>query len=150
MNTLWYRLRMWGWLCESWKREVGKDSMIECSPVGCSQASAHRSTLCVPIYCAGQVRRRLLIVCGAPRPLVWQGNNSSFFQRKEHISELAAFKFAWISPPPPLGDPRFRVRAFEFALAWKWDPVVQNTNLPSSGHENVAFCVLFHAVGARS
>ena len=35
-------------------------------PVGCSQASAHKSTLRLLIYCAGQVRGSLLIVCGAP------------------------------------------------------------------------------------
>ena len=48
--------------------EVGKNSMIECSPGGRSQASAHKNTRCVPIYCAGQVRGRLTIVCGAPGP----------------------------------------------------------------------------------
>ena len=44
---------MRGWLCESWKREDGKDSMTAKTPwlkvcQGCSQASAHKSTLPVP------------------------------------------------------------------------------------------------------
>ena len=51
---------------------------------------------------------------------------------------------------PPVGDPRFRLSAFDLAFTWKWDPVLESTNLPSNGHENAAFWVLFHAVGARS
>ena len=51
---------------------------------------------------------------------------------------------------PPLGDPRFRLSAFESTFPWKRDTVHQNTNLPSNGHENAAFRVLFPAVGARS
>ena len=56
---------MRGWLRESCKREVGKDSMIECSP-GDTPKLVPTRTLRVPIYCAGQVRGRLIIVCGAP------------------------------------------------------------------------------------
>ena len=50
-----YRLCMREWPSESCKREVGKDSMIECSPGPRSQASPYKSTLCVLIYCAGRV-----------------------------------------------------------------------------------------------
>ena len=52
-------------------------------------------------------------------------------------------------PPPPSETPVLVwVRLSNFT--WKWDPVLESTNLPSNGHENAAFCVLFHAVGARS
>ena len=46
-----------GWLYESWKSEDGKDRLSDWkfSRV-CSQASANKSTLRLPIYCAGQVR----------------------------------------------------------------------------------------------
>ena len=73
-----------------------------------------------------------------------------FFEEKSAFlsSRLAVFTFAWIFSP--LGDPRFRLSAFESTFPWKWDTVLQNTNLPSNGHENAAFCVLFPAVGARS
>ena len=84
---------MQGWLCESCKCEVGKDSMIECSPGGRSQASHHKNTLRVPIYCAGQVRGRLIIVCGAPRPAAWRGNNSDQKQSKYPSNELLLYDF---------------------------------------------------------
>ena len=58
--------------------------MIEISPGGSSQASAHMNSLRVPIYCAGQVRGRLLLVCGALglRPDGAIINYLSFFVRE--------------------------------------------------------------------
>ena len=57
--------------------------MIEGLPGGHSQASPHKDTLPVPICCAGHVRGRLLIVCGAARPTAWRGNNRPQGQRQD-------------------------------------------------------------------
>ena len=88
-----------------------------------------------------------------PRPNLWeswQSNIFGFCEEKSAFlsSRLAAFTFAWIFSP--LGEPRFRLSAFESTFTWKWDTVLKDTNLPSNGHENAAFCVLLPAVGARS
>ena len=49
--------------------------------------------------------------------------------------------------PPPLWYTRFCLTVFEFAFTWKRGPLLQKYWLPRNGHENAAFCVLFHAVG---
>ena len=55
--------RMAVWKLKTWSRQRLDDWMFTS---GCSQECAHKSTLRVPIYCAGQVRGRLSIVSGAP------------------------------------------------------------------------------------
>ena len=76
MNTLsTSHPRMAVWKLKTWKRQRLDDWKFA---RGCSRARAHKSTLHVPIYCAGQVRggrRCLIIVCGAPRPTAWRINN---------------------------------------------------------------------------
>ena len=58
------------YVCEDACVEVAMvKSVKKCSPGGRSQAISHENTLRVPIYCAGQVRGRLIMVCGAPRPM---------------------------------------------------------------------------------
>ena len=74
--------RMAVWKLQAWSRQ--------CSPGGRSQASSH-NTLHVPIYCAGQVRGRLLIVCGAPRPTAWRGNNAWEYLNPTTQSLLTSF-----------------------------------------------------------
>ena len=49
------RLRMRGCLCESCKCEVGEE-MFAMGPGGGTLPSAHKNILCVPSYCADQVR----------------------------------------------------------------------------------------------
>ena len=63
------RLCIWGCLCESCKHEVGKEMFARTT-----LPSAHKNTLRVLRYCAGQVRWRLIIVCGALSPMAWRGN----------------------------------------------------------------------------
>ena len=53
-------------------------------------------------------------------------------------------------PPPPRRRPQFWFECVWARVYWKGDPVLESTNLPSNGHENAAFCVSFHPVGARS
>ena len=92
-----YQLRMRGWLCESCKRKVGKDSMNECSPGARSQACPHKSTLRVPVYCAGKVRgrvtRALVVVEPHTPPMINVGTETAFrhdhckhFQKSKHLS----------------------------------------------------------------
>ena len=61
---------MRGWLCESCKREVGEDLMIECSPGWRFQASVHKNTLRVPILLcqSGEGRGHLTRVLVAVEP----------------------------------------------------------------------------------
>ena len=73
-----------------------------------------------------------------------------FAKKRAHFWTRVWLRLRLRESSPPVGDPRFRLSAFELAFTWKWDPVLESTNLPSNDNENAAFCVLFHAVGARS
>ena len=65
-----YRLRMWGCLCESWKRGVGKEMLAR--EGGGRLQEPTRTPACT--YLKRRGRGRLIIVCGAPRPTAWRGN----------------------------------------------------------------------------
>ena len=67
----WIRFQLcMGWLCESCKREVGKEMFARGGSGGRGARKCPQEHLHVPTYGVGG---RLIIICGAPRPTVWRG-----------------------------------------------------------------------------
>ena len=77
-------------------------------------------------------------------------NYSPFFAKKSSYYWSSVWLRWRLRESSPLRNPFFRLSAFEFAVTCRWDLMLQNTALPSNGHVNAEFCLLFNAMGARS